>query len=184
MTVVTISHTAERGTLLEGTVRGDGTYQVMSAVRKAVGHWRWARSVDCWIVVSSRDRQPKQYYIDYAAKKLREAGYTVELAIDRTARATEDAEADRASRQSDRVDALQDRASRKDAKAVAADAANRRAQTGGVYVFGSCSIRWSDVDARTRSHAAATMSRSNISDHLPDAITSHDLRHAPDRDRD
>ncbi|WP_410874769.1 DUF3560 domain-containing protein [Nocardia sp. A7] len=127
MTVVTISHTAERGTLLEGTVRGDGTYEVMSAVRGAVGHWRWARSVDCWIVVSSRDRQPKQYYIDYAAEKLREAGYTVELSIDRTARATEDAEADRASRQSDRVDALQNKAFRKGAKAVAADAAHRRA---------------------------------------------------------
>ena len=124
MTTVTISHTAEHGTQLEGTVRGGGTYEVMTAVRSAVGHWRWARSLECWIVVSSRDRQPKQYLIDYATEKLREAGYTVELAIDRTARATEDAEADRAARQSNRVDALQDKASRKDAKAVASDAAH------------------------------------------------------------
>ncbi|MFI6220133.1 hypothetical protein ACIBEH_06230 [Nocardia salmonicida] len=84
MTTVTISYTAEQGTLLEGTIRGDGTYEVMAAVRSAVGHWRCARSLGCWIVVSSRDRQPKQYLIDYATGKLRDAGYTVELSIDRT----------------------------------------------------------------------------------------------------
>ncbi|WP_280310289.1 hypothetical protein [Nocardia abscessus] len=39
-----------------------------------------------WIVVSSRDRQPKQFAIDVAAKALREAGYDVEVRIDRTAR--------------------------------------------------------------------------------------------------
>ncbi|MGS2807770.1 DUF3560 domain-containing protein [Nocardia sp. MW-W600-9] len=124
---LTISHTAEEGTLLEGTVRDDGTYEVMLGVRKAIGHWRWARSLQCWIVVSSRDRQPKQYHIDYAAEKLREAGYTVEVDIDHTARATEDAEADRADRQADRVDALRDKASRKDAKAATAEAAHQRA---------------------------------------------------------
>ncbi|MEV6334640.1 DUF3560 domain-containing protein [Nocardia vinacea] len=127
MSVVTISHTAEEGTLLTGTARDDGTYEVMTAVRAAVGHWRWARSLGCWIVVSSRDRQPKQHHIDYAAKKLREAGYTVEVDIDRSVHATEDAETDRANRQSDRVDALRDKASRKDAKAAAAEAAHQRA---------------------------------------------------------
>lgn len=127
MAEVTIVHTAEHGTLLEGTVRGDGTYEAMAAVRKVVGHWRWARSLGCWIVVSSRDRQPKQYLIDYAAKLLREAGHTVELDIDRTARAVEDAEADRAQRQSDRVSALVDKASRRDSQAAAAETAHQRA---------------------------------------------------------
>ncbi|WP_040711780.1 hypothetical protein [Nocardia takedensis] len=103
MSTLTISHTAEEGTLLTGTARGDGTYELMQAVRKAIGHWRWSRNLDGWYVVSSRDRQPKQLYIDYAAKKLREAGYTVTLDIDRSARATEDAEAARAARQADRV---------------------------------------------------------------------------------
>lgn len=36
--VVTISHTAEEGTVLEGTVRSDGTYEVVTGVKKAVGH--------------------------------------------------------------------------------------------------------------------------------------------------
>ncbi|MGW4367005.1 DUF3560 domain-containing protein [Nocardia takedensis] len=127
MLALTISHTAEDGTLLTGTARGDGTYEVMSAVREAIGHWRWSRNLAGWFVVSSRDRQPKQYHIHYAAEKLREAGYTVEVDIDRSARATEDAEADRAARQADRVEALQDKASRKDAQAAAAEAANQRA---------------------------------------------------------
>ncbi|WP_216907641.1 DUF3560 domain-containing protein [Nocardia noduli] len=127
MSALTISHTAEEGTLLTGTDRGDGTYEIMSAVRETIGHWRWGRSLDGWYVVSSRDRQPKQYYIDYAAEKLREAGYTVEVDIDRSSRATEDAETDRASRQADRVEALRDKASRKDAKADAAEAAHQRA---------------------------------------------------------
>lgn len=127
VTVVAISHTAEEGTVLEGTVRGDGTYEVMVGMRKAVGHWRWARSLGMWIVVSSRDRQPKQFAIDAAAKALREAGFEVEVRIDRTARPTLHAEADRAARQADRVQALQDKAARKDAKAVAADAAHERA---------------------------------------------------------
>lgn len=140
VTVVTISHTAEEGTVLEGTVRGDGTYEVMTGVRKAVGHWRWARSLGMWIVVSSRDRQPKQLAIDAAAKALRESGFEVEVRIDRTARPALLAEGDRAARQADRVAALQDKASRKDAKAVAADSAHERACTGGVQVFRTCAI--------------------------------------------
>ncbi|WP_146099079.1 DUF3560 domain-containing protein [Nocardia nova] len=127
MSTLTISHTAEEGTLLTGTDRGDGTYEIMVEVRKAIGHWRWGRSLDGWYVVSSRDRQPKQYHIDYAARKLREAGYTVEVQLDRAARATEAAETDRARRQADRVEALQSKASRKDAKAAAAEAAHQRA---------------------------------------------------------
>ncbi|MGW5441563.1 DUF3560 domain-containing protein [Nocardia asteroides] len=127
MTALTISHTATEGTMLTGTARGDGTYEVMTAVRQVVGHWRWARSLGCWIVVSSRDRQPKQYVIDYAASKLREAGYTVEVDLDCNARATEDAEADRAQRQNDRVEALRNKASRKKDRAVAAEAAHQRA---------------------------------------------------------
>ncbi|WP_433678171.1 DUF3560 domain-containing protein [Nocardia sp. CA-119907] len=125
--MVKISHTAEEGTVLEGTVRGDGTYEVMTGVRQAVGHWRWARSLGMWIVVSSRDRQPKQFAIDAAAKALHEAGFEVEVRVDPTARPTRLAEGDRAARQVDRVEALRDKASRKDTQAAAADVAHERA---------------------------------------------------------
>lgn len=125
--IVRITHCAEQGTLLEGTSRGDGTYEVMVEVKKAVGHWKWARSLGQWCVHCSRDRQPKQYLIDYAAERLRAAGFDVEVSIDRTARPTDDAEFDRAERQYDRVVALHDKASRKTDKAIAAEAAHQRA---------------------------------------------------------
>ena len=127
MTELTISHTAEQGTLLKGTTRGDGTHEVMRDVQQTVGHWRWAPSLCQWIVVSSRDRQPKQVVIDAAATALREAGFTVHMRIDRTARDTALAEADRGRRQADRAEALRNKASRKDAAAVAADTAHDRA---------------------------------------------------------
>ncbi|MEV2223574.1 hypothetical protein AB0E01_27350 [Nocardia vinacea] len=46
--------------------------------------------------MSSRDHQPKQFAIDAAAKALREAGFEVEVRIDRTARPSILAEGDRA----------------------------------------------------------------------------------------
>ncbi|WP_433635617.1 DUF3560 domain-containing protein [Nocardia sp. CA-120079] len=127
MTTLTIAHTAENGTLLESTSRGDGSYEVMAELRQSIGHWRWAPSLQQWIIVSSRDRQPKDYYIDAAAKALRASGFDVELQIDRTHRSAAEAEAARAERQEDRVDALETKADRRADKAVAADAASRRA---------------------------------------------------------
>ncbi|WP_280273410.1 DUF3560 domain-containing protein [Nocardia wallacei] len=127
MSHLTITHTAAEGTMLEGTERGDGTYEVMLSVKRTVGHWKWARSLQCWIILNSRDRQPKQWHIESAAKALRAAGYAVELSIDRTARTAADAEAARAERQEDRVAALEAKADRRGRQAQAADAAHQRA---------------------------------------------------------
>ncbi|MBF6460184.1 DUF3560 domain-containing protein [Nocardia puris] len=124
---LTITHTAAEGTMLNGTTRGDGTYEIMRDVKARVGHWRWARSLQCWIVVSSRDRQPKDFHITQAADALRAAGHDVEIHIDRTPRPTAEAEADRAARQQDRVDALDAKAARRASQADTAEAAHRRA---------------------------------------------------------
>ncbi|MDE1673794.1 DUF3560 domain-containing protein [Nocardia gipuzkoensis] len=121
---LTIIHTAETGTVLDGTVRGDGSYEVMKALWP---NWKWGRSIQQWYIVSSRDRQPKDYYIDAAAKALRAAGFDVELSIDRTHRPAAEAEAARAERQEDRVDALEAKADRRAAKATATHEASRRA---------------------------------------------------------
>ncbi|WP_416565093.1 DUF3560 domain-containing protein [Nocardia testacea] len=125
--MLTISHNADEGTMLTGTSRDDGTYEVMRTVRSRVGHWKWARSLQCWIVVSSRNRQPKDYHINAAAKMLREAGFEVEVKIDRSVQDTAEAEAQRAGRQDDRVAALEAKADRRAGQAVAADAAHQRA---------------------------------------------------------
>src|SRR5262245_50253477 len=107
MSHLIIRHTAAEGTMLEGTCRDDGSYEVMLSVKHSVGHWKCARSLQCWIITNSRDRQPKQWHIESAAKALRAAGFAVELSIDRAARSTADAEAARAERQEDRVAALE-----------------------------------------------------------------------------
>ncbi|WP_039828107.1 DUF3560 domain-containing protein [Nocardia testacea] len=125
--MLTISHNAAEGTLLTGTSRDDGTYEVMRAIRDRVGHWKWARSLQCWIVVSSRNRQPKDYHINAAAKMLREAGFEVEVKIDRSVQDTAEAEAQRAGRQDDRVAALAAKAERRAGQAEAAEQAHQRA---------------------------------------------------------
>lgn len=117
-TVLTITHTREAGTLIDGTERGDGT----NVVLKANG-WRFSRQLGSWYVPQSRDRAPKAWKITATADALRKAGHQVEVTIDDTARPAAVVEADRIARQADRADAL---AAKADRKAAAADAAHAR----------------------------------------------------------
>ena len=48
--MLTITHTAAEGTLIEGTSRADGTNHIL----KACG-WRWSRNLGAWYVPASRD---------------------------------------------------------------------------------------------------------------------------------
>lgn len=112
---IEIVHTAEDGTLVYGTIRGDGTNTIL----KSCG-FRWFRTLGLWGIPSSRDKQPNMFKISRAAKALRQAGHQVSERIDTGHRSVELAEADRAQRQEDRVEALGDKAER---KAQAADAA-------------------------------------------------------------
>ena len=93
MSDITITHTAAAGTLVEGTSKGDGT----NIVLKWYG-FRWFRTLGCWGIAASRDRQPNEYKINRAADALREAGHTVTVEIDRDHRAAAEAEADRIAR--------------------------------------------------------------------------------------
>lgn len=119
---IEITHTAAEGTLVHGTVRGDGT----NIILKANG-FRWFRTLGVWGIAGSRDRQPNRYKIGQAADALRAAGHTVSVAIDDTHRPTAEAESDRAQRQEQRVEALNAKADRKAAAADAAWEAEHRA---------------------------------------------------------
>lgn len=112
---IEIVHNAAQGTLVHGTARGDGTNTIL----KAAG-FRWFRTLGVWGIPGSRDRQPNQYKITRAADALRAAGHTVSLDVDDTYRPTAEAEADRAHRQEQRVEALNAKADRKAAAAEAA----------------------------------------------------------------
>ncbi|WP_078113966.1 DUF3560 domain-containing protein [Gordonia sp. IITR100] len=122
MTEITITHTAADGTLADGMVRGDGTYELLKA-----NGFRWFRSLGLMGIQSSRDRQPNEYKITRAARALEEAGHTVTVEIDRTHRDPAQVEADRAARQADRVAALENKAARRAADADAAWTAEQRA---------------------------------------------------------
>ncbi|WP_413617328.1 hypothetical protein QBL07_024495 (plasmid) [Gordonia rubripertincta] len=111
MTEITITHTAADGTLADGMVRGDGTYELLKA-----NGFRWFRSLGLMGIQSSRDRQPNEHKISRAARALEEAGHTVTVEIDRTHRDPAEAEADRAARQAERVAALENKADRRAAQ--------------------------------------------------------------------
>lgn len=119
---IQIIHSADEGTLVHGTARGDGTNTIL----KAAG-FRWFPTLGVWGIAGSRDRQPNRYKISRASEALRAAGHPVTVDIDDTHRPTGDVEAERAERQTQRADALADKADRKAAAAHAARDAERRA---------------------------------------------------------
>lgn len=119
---IEIVHNAAEGTLVHGTARGDGTNTIL----KAAG-FRWFRTLGVWGIAGSRDRQPNRHKIESAADALRAAGHAVSIDIDDTHGPTAEAEADRAQRQEQRVEALNAKADRKTAAADAASEAEHRA---------------------------------------------------------
>ncbi len=119
--MLTITHTHEAGTLIDGTAKGDGT----AAVLKATG-WRWGRSIGAWFVPHSRDRLPKLHTIKHTAAALREAGYEVTEEVEMTTRSAAEVEADKAERHAERADALAIKAQRKAGAAQAAEQTHRR----------------------------------------------------------
>lgn len=105
--MLTITHTDEAGTLIEGTAKGDGVAPIL----KAHG-WRWGRSIGAWYVPHSRDHLPKEHVITSTVAALEAAGYEVATDINRTIRSTAEIEAAKAERQADRVATLDAKAQR------------------------------------------------------------------------
>lgn len=117
MTDLTITHTPEDGTLIDGTAKGDGSGEVL----KAHG-WRWGRSIGAWFVPVSRDRMPKRYVITPTVRALEEAGFSVAVELEERYRSTAEVEADKIARQDERVQAMEGKAERFQARAEQAHA--------------------------------------------------------------
>lgn len=111
--IITITHAAAEGTLLEGTARGDGTAETLRT-----NGWRWSRTLGSWYLPHSRDRAPKAHIINNTADQLRNAGRSVDIIIDDARRDTAVVEADLANRRKDRAVALATKAERREAAAV------------------------------------------------------------------
>ncbi|SDT74167.1 DUF3560 domain-containing protein [Actinoplanes derwentensis] len=124
MATITITHTHEDGTLLTGSKKGDGVYEI---VRKHGFEWRRNRGI---CINVSRDRDAKTWYINAAADALRAASHEVIIEIDNTARPTAVVEAERRERADDRVDRLTERAGKAHAAGDARRDASRRITDG------------------------------------------------------
>ena len=183
---ITITHTAQSGSLLDGTSRGDGTAELI----KPLG-WRWGRSISCWYLPRTRDKAPRVRDLERTEHLLREAGYLVELEIDSTYRSTAAAEADLAAQQRARAHALASKAERKETAAEAAAEAAQRAHNalppmGEPIKLGHHSERGhraaiARADATTRRSIDADVAARQASDRARAASTAGDYRHHPDR---
>jgi hypothetical protein len=116
-----IEHTYAEGTCLHGTRRSDDLY----ATLRSLG-WLFRRSVGDFRLQASQDRPANRGAIARTVEALRTAGFAVEVRIDTTPRAVQQAEDERAVRADHRADRLTARAERLAAEAAGReDAANR-----------------------------------------------------------
>lgn len=127
-----ITHSAVDGTMLEGSSKGDGAWDVIKEAQAGykLRGWKYFPSIRAIGVRNSRDRAPDLYNIEATAELLRAAGFEVTVEVDATPPAMEDAEGRRAERMDDRADALHAKAERLGAEADSrAQAAHDMAQT-------------------------------------------------------
>jgi hypothetical protein len=124
MSDLTIRHSYADGTLIYGSSKGDGVYELLKALRCG---WTYKPSLGQIGLINSRDRAAKQWQINHAADTLRAAGHDVIVEIDDTpARSFAEVEQDSYDRAEDRVDRHTARAERASSDADARWQAERR----------------------------------------------------------
>lgn len=136
MADVTITHTRAEGTILTGSVKGDGIFEIV----RDHGFW-FSRHVEGLFIRRSRDKAADTWRINAAAEALREAGHTVTVEInERERRSFAEAEADREERAEDRAERYSDRAGRArssaDARRAKADDISKRFEFGQPILVG------------------------------------------------
>jgi hypothetical protein len=130
--MITITHTHEGGTLIEGSAKGDGVYEVLKGLGTS---WRYFPSLRQIGLGQSRDKAAQTWKINAAAEALRKAGHEVTVQVDESQRRdVATIEADRAERAEARAERLGERAERTSATANA-DYARAR-QMGEAIPFG------------------------------------------------
>lgn len=159
MATVIITHSRLEGTLIEGSVKGDGVWEVV----KTRG-FRSSRNVGLY-VPRSRDREADTELINRAVAALEAAGHTVTTEIDEDTRRTfAEAEADRVQQAEDRAERFAgyaDNAGRSsDARHAAADRISARFEFGQPILVG----HHSEKRARRDQERMHTNMRASIAD--------------------
>jgi 16S rRNA G1207 methylase RsmC len=113
--MITIRHNHEDGTLVEGTSKGDGVYELIGP--RTAARFRYFPSIHMIGIAQSRDHLAKRWQIEQARKALEAAGFDVTVEIDDTPRDVVQVKADRAAHLEDRYDALTAKAERRSAEA-------------------------------------------------------------------
>jgi Domain of unknown function (DUF3560) len=99
--VITIRHTPAEGTLISGSRKGDGVWEVLKAQPY---NWKYSRNVGLYLG-QSRDKAAQKWKIDAAAEALKVAGHDVTVEIDDDdARSFAEAEQERYDRAEERAD--------------------------------------------------------------------------------
>ena len=81
--MITITHTHADGTMLAGSSKGDGVYELLKGLRD---NWRYFPSIRAIGTGQSRDRNADTYKINRAAEALRAAGHEVTVTADESER--------------------------------------------------------------------------------------------------
>lgn len=148
--MITIRHTHEDGTLVYGTSKGDGVYELIGP--RTAARFRYFPSIKMIGIPQSRDHLAKRWQIKVAAEALEAAGFTVAVEIDDTPRDAADVKADRAGRLDARHDRLAAKAARDqaegDARSARADQIAERFAGGQPILVGHHSERGARADAR------------------------------------
>ncbi|MFE5847919.1 DUF3560 domain-containing protein [Streptomyces niveus] len=144
---ITITHTRAEGTILSGSRKGDGVFEIVR------GHGFWfSRNVTGLFLKHSRDKEADRWRINRAADALREVGHEVTIEINEEERRSfSEIEADREDRAEDRADRFGDRAGRAvasaDARRATADQISKRFEFGQPILLGHHSQRRAERDA-------------------------------------
>ena len=118
--MISISHSAEHGTLVEGTSKGDGSPEILKA-----NGFRWSRNLGSWYLPRSRDQRPKLAIINRTCEQLSNSGHPVARTLESTLRPEATAEADRSIRDAARAARREVKAARlKDLAAAQQDKAD------------------------------------------------------------
>ena len=106
--MITITHTHADGTLIEGSRKGDGVWDVLKGLHD---NWRYFRSLAQIGLGQSRDKAADTYKINRAAEALHNAGHEVTVSVDNAiTRTFAEAEAERYERADDRAERYEQRA--------------------------------------------------------------------------
>jgi hypothetical protein len=117
MAHITITHTRADGTLIDGSAKGDGVWEILRDQRH---NWKCSRHIGLYLG-QSRDRAAKTWHIERAAEALRNAGHEVTVTIDDSeARSFAEAEQERYERAEARAEYHEEHAGK---AAAASDAA-------------------------------------------------------------